>query len=105
MNTAGVVLLSNGSATGAGVQWPGGKGVATVVGTFGGTSATLQYLAPDGSTWLDVKTLDPSSGAQTAVALTAAGSIGFMLPPGPIRIALTGGTPSAIYANADRVPE
>lgn len=104
MQTASVVLLSNASATSASVLWPGGEGVLMIAGTFGGTSATLEALGPDGSTWLPVKAMDPA-GVQTTVALTAAGMIGFRLPPGSIRCVLTGGTPSGIHATAARVPE
>lgn len=105
MDSASVSLLSNASATGSGVAWPGGKGVTTVAGTFGGASITMQYLGPDNTTWLDVKVLNPADGAQTTVALTAAGAIGFMLPPGKIRAVVTGGAASGLYARASRVPE
>lgn len=102
-SSAGSTLLSNASATGDYVRWEGGAGVATFAGTFGGTSATLEYLGPNGSTAISVKVMD-TAGVQTTVALTAAGAIGFILPPGRIRATLTGGTPSAMYAQADRVP-
>jgi hypothetical protein len=102
MNSASVALISNGSATGTG-HWPGGLGVLTVAGTFGGTAATLEYLA-DGAAWLPVKAMAPD-GVQTTVSLAANGTIGFALPPGQIRCVLTGGTPSAMYATAARVPE
>lgn len=104
-SSAGVTLLSNGSATSSSKLWPGGRGVLSIVGTFGGATATMQYMGPDGATWLDVKTMDPSSGAQTTVSLTANGSIGFLLPPTQIRAVLTGGAPSAMYAAAHRVTE
>lgn len=101
MQTASVPLLSNGSATSAAKKWLGGVGVLTVAGTFGGTSATLEYLGPNGSTWLPVRAM-ATDGTQTTVALTAAGMIGFALPPGSIRVVLTGGSPSAMYATAAR---
>jgi hypothetical protein len=110
VNTAGVNLTPTVAAavgsfpSTAGTQWPGGLGVCDVAGTFGGTSATLEYQGPNGSTWLTVKAMD-SAGVQTAVALTASGSIGFILPPCLIRLTLTGGTPSALYGTANRVPE
>jgi len=102
-SSAGTTLLTNGSATSDWVRWDGGMGVATIAGTFGGTSATLEYLGPNNTTGLPIKAM-ADDGAQTTVALTAAGTIGFILPPGRIRVVLTGGTPSAIFARADRVP-
>ena len=95
-------LLTNATATGAGVRWEGGEGVATFAGTFAGTSATLEYLGPNGSTWIPVAAM-ADDGTQTTVALTAAGAIGFILPPGTIRAVLTGGTPTAMFAIAARV--
>lgn len=89
-----VELLSNASATGSGKNWPGGEGAFLVAGTFGGATVTLQVLGPDGSTWLDV-------GADAA--LTAAGAVGFTLPPGTIRAAVASGSPSGLYALAVRV--
>lgn len=102
-SSAGSMLLNNASATGTDVRWEGGQGVATFAGTFAGTSATLEYLSPNGSTWVPVAAMS-DAGVQTTVTLTAAGFIGFILPPGRIRATLTGGTPSAMYAQADRVP-
>lgn len=87
-------LLSNASATGSPKLWPGGRGTFKVVGTFGGASVALQVLGPDGSTWQDV-------GADTTK--TSAGLGNFDLPPGTIRASVTGGTPSALFANVDRV--
>lgn len=100
-NSYSAELLTNVGAAGNGVarNWPGGTGVACFTGTFAGTSATLQYNGP-GGVWLDVKTLDPSTGTQTTVALTDAGMIGFTLPPGQIRAVLTGGAPVGLNANA-----
>lgn len=102
MQSASVNLISNGSATGSG-QWPGGEGVLSVAGTFGGTTVTLERLGPDSVTWLPVKAMAPD-GTQTTVSLTAAGMIGFALPPGAVRCVLTGGAPTGIYATAARVP-
>jgi hypothetical protein len=104
MNTAGVSLLSNAAATSAAKKWPGGRGVMSVAGTFGGAAVTMQFLGPDGSTYLDVKAMAPD-GTQTAVSLAAAGAIGFVLPPTLIKVVVTGGAPSGLYARADRVPE
>lgn len=91
MNTAGVELLSNGSATGAAVQWPGGRGLFVVEATFGGGSVALEYRGPAGG-WL----------ATPAVSLTAAGGVLFELPPGEVRAAVV--TATGVYARADRIP-
>lgn len=82
------ILLSNASATGAPAQWRGGRGVLTAVATWGGGNIALQYMGPDGSTWLAVGT-----------ALTANGLSTFELPPGLIRAAVT--TATAAYAQAE----
>lgn len=84
-------LISNGSATGSAVRWPGGKGTFECVGTLGGATVTLQFLANDGATWIDVG---------TEAALTAAGMCGFELAAGYIRAEVVGGSPSALYATA-----
>ena len=88
------VLLSNASATGSAAQWGGGAGVFEAAGTFSGATVKLQRRAPDGSTWFDVG---------TDTTLTAAGGGGFVLPPGQIRAAVTGGPPSGMYASAEQV--
>lgn len=92
--SAGVPLIVNGASTSPQSLWPGGVGVFTVVGAFGGATITLQYLAPDGVTWI-------TPGAQTT--LTAAGGGLFYLHTCQIRALVTGGPPSGIYAEADRV--
>lgn len=84
------VLLSNASATGNPTTWCGGRGVFSLAGTVGGATITLQYLGPDGSTYLT-----------GATALTAVGLVAFELPPGKIRALVAGGAPSGLYANAD----
>lgn len=82
-------LLDNASATGSPAVWGGGRGVFTAVATWGGGNVTLQYLGPNGSTWLTA-----------ATALTADGLVAFELPPGQIRAAVT--TATAVYARADQ---
>jgi hypothetical protein len=86
-------LLTNAAATGNGTTWGGGRGVFTLAGTVGGATITLQYLGPDGSTWL---------AAGAATTLTAVGLGVFELPPGQIRAAVSGGAPAGLYANADQ---
>ena len=94
--SAGVILLSNGSATSASQQWPGGRGQFAAAATFGGGSVALEFLCPDGSTWAAVKDING-----TTVSLTAAGGQVFDLPPCPIRAAVV--TATAVYAAANRV--
>ncbi|MDE2097310.1 MAG: hypothetical protein KGL39_08715 [Patescibacteria group bacterium] len=90
-----VVLLSNGNASGTLKSWPGGMGVFTVAGTFGGATVKLQFQGPDGTTLID---------AGTATTLTAVGAGVFYLPPGQIVATVVGGTPSGLYVTASRVP-
>lgn len=84
-------LITNGTATGSAVHWPGGEGTFSVVGTFSGATIKLQYLGPDGSTWMD-------AGADAT--LTAAGGCNFTLASGSIRASVSGGPPSGVYATA-----
>lgn len=90
MNTAGVILLTNGSATSAGVPWPGGTGHFNAV--FTGTSVGLEYQAANNTTWLA-----PPGGL-----LTSSGGFIFDLPPCLIRAAVTAAT--GVYASANRIP-
>ena len=82
-------LLSNASATGAQVTWPGGRGMFAADGTFSAATVKLQFLGPAGN-WLD---------AGTYTTLTAAGGGIFDLPQGGIR-AFVSGAPSGMYAYA-----
>lgn len=105
MHTASAELFNNAGAAGNGttVAWPGGRGVVTAEGTWGGSSLSLEYLGPHGA-WIPVTVLNPATATSTALALTANGMFLFELPPGKIRGVLTGGTPSALYATAARIP-
>lgn len=85
-------LLSNASATGSAAQWDGGLGVFAIAGTFGGATVSLQFLGPDGSTWIDV-------GSDTT--FTSAGGSVFVLPPARIRASVSGGSPSGLYGQAE----
>ena len=102
MKSAGVTLLENASATGDMHRWPGGRGLFACVGTFGTEKVTLEFLGPDGSTWISV----PDVGG-TKIELSAAGSEIFELPPCVIRAAVSSGgetPPSGLYAAASRIP-
>lgn len=87
-------LLSNASATGSAVQWGGGSGMFSCVGTFGGATVTLQFMGPDGATWV-------AMGPDTTLAADGGGL--FTCAPGQIRAAVSGGAPSGLYANAEQV--
>lgn len=86
-------LLTNASATGEGIAVGGGAYVISADGTFGGTTLQLQLLSPDGASWLAIAN----------ATFTAEGSLVVDLPDGVIRMAVTGGTPSALYAHAGLV--
>ena len=93
MQSYSVALLKNDSATGNACHWPGGRGSVILTGTIGGATINFQFLGPDGSTWVTIGS-----------AIAAAGQSLFELPPGQIRISISGGTPSALYAQAARIP-
>lgn len=84
-------LLNFTSSTGGETKWKGGKGVIVAYGTFGGTSLQLQVRTPNNQ-W-----------ANAGAAMTAAGEQEITLPPTSIRMTVTGGTPSALYARIDPV--
>jgi hypothetical protein len=83
-------LLSNASASGQPVYInESGTYQYSVVGTFGGTTAKLQFLGADGTTYVDV----PNS------SMTLAGALNVDLPSGStVKAVLTAGAPSAMYA-------
>ena len=87
-----MILISNGSTTSSAARWQGGQGTFTVVGTLGGATVTLQYLGPDGTTWVQ---------AGSDAALTAAGGVVFTLHACQIRALVDGGTPSGLYVSAE----
>ena len=88
-NSVDMNLLSDSTATGDWKQWPGGIGQFSIVGTFGGTTATLEFLGPDGVTAVAV-------GEQTT--LTEQGGAIFELAKNLIRVSLSGGTPTGMYS-------
>lgn len=89
-------LLTNASATGAQAVWPGGIGLFSCIGTFGGATVSLQFVGPDQSTLIT---------AGTNTTLTAAGAGVFYLPPCRVQATVTGGAPSGLYASVDRVQQ
>jgi hypothetical protein len=89
-----VPLLINASASGAAQTWPGGMGVFSVCGTFSGATVTLEFLGPDLATYI-------SAGGNTT--LTSANAGVFYLPACQIKAVVSGGSPSGLYAAADRI--
>ena len=81
-------LLSNASATGSSVQVLRGKYQFHMRGTFGGTTATLQY-SEDNSTWTTLDSL---------AVFTVAGNVGVYVADGYVRALVAGGSPSGLYA-------
>jgi hypothetical protein len=79
-----VTLLASASATGAGQAWPGGTGIWSVSGTWGGATAQLQGSADSGGTWTDV------TGASTGVNTTSGQFIGDFPGSYIYRVALSG---------------
>lgn len=85
MNGLRADLVSNASATGAAVVFPGGKCAFLAEATFGGGTVKLQGISPNG-TWIDV-----ANGS-----LTANGFVILDLPPGQYRANIA--TATAVYA-------
>lgn len=101
MQSASVVLMSNGDTVGAARTWPGGRGLFSVWGDFdgsGGGSVTLEWLGPDGLTWIQA-----NDTTNTPIEITADGGALFELPAGNIRAVAVLVTP--VRAVAARVPE
>jgi len=88
------VLGSNVSASGSAVSIKGGEYIFTVEGTAGGSTASLQVKSPNG-TWSDISIFSGSVVKSTTLPYS---QTGIDLPAGDVRIALTGGSPSAVYA-------
>ena len=87
-------LGANINASGSAVAVKGGEYIFTVEGTAGGTTASLQIQSLNG-TWSDIAIYSGSAVKTTTLPYA---QTGIDLPPGNVRVALTGGTPSAIYA-------
>lgn len=88
-------LASDASETGDAVGIKGGQYMVQFEGTVGESTISLQVESPNG-TWSDVKSLNGDVAVSTSTLPYAASPID--LPAGSVRVAMTGGTPSAIYA-------
>lgn len=86
-------LASNASATGSAVAIKGGQYIFLVEGTVSGSTVTLQIKTPN-DTWVDVTFY----GVDVSATVLPYAETEIALPAGEVRVALTGGTPSAIYA-------
>ncbi|NDB67535.1 MAG: hypothetical protein EB015_05910 [Methylocystaceae bacterium] len=88
------VLASNASATGSAVQIKGGEYHFMVEGTVGSSTISLQIQTPNGS-WAPISIFSGSLVSTTTLPFSQAC---IALPAGNVRMAATGGTPSALYA-------
>ena len=82
-------LLSNASASGAAVAGiKAGSYILTCVGTFGGATAALKTLGPDGATFVQVTTMTTPTAVGVVLGANATAEV-----------TLTGGTPSGLYCS------
>ena len=86
-------LLSNGAATGSDVAIKGGEYLFTAEGTAGGATISLQFKTPNGS-YSNVLIFAGSAVSTTSLPYV---QTGIDLPAGIVRLAVTGGPPSAVY--------
>lgn len=87
-------LGTNISATGSAIAIKGGEYMFTVEGTAAGTTASLQVQSLNGN-WSDISVYSGSVVKSTTLPYV---QTGVSLPSGNVRVALTSGTPSAVYA-------
>lgn len=85
--------ISDADETTAGFALKGGRYGVAAVATWGGGSAKLEILLPDGTTWVSV-------GSSTD--FTDDGFALVDIPPGQYRVAIA--TATGVYASIDRVP-
>ena len=86
-------LIDNGSTSGKGVEFLRGVYAFASVGTFGGTTVTLERKMADDS-WLSVG---------SDVELTAPGQAKATIPTGTYRAGVSGGSPSGLFASLDAI--
>lgn len=86
------VLLDAASATGEWKKWMAGKGYVWAYGTVGGATLALEWREYGGT----------AVAVGTPASLTAAGMFNIDLPEGEIRMTVTGGSPSGLYAKTRR---
>jgi hypothetical protein len=98
MNVTDGYVASNFSANQGPFKLKGGRYVLTASATWSAGSIALQYLGPDGVTWIPALTVSGSANT-----LSANGQQVMDLAAGQYRIAVTG-SPSAVYAAISLVP-
>lgn len=94
MSRAPIALLENATATGSAASWPGGRGTFAVNASAWAGTAKLQFrtkISGVTSSWID-------AGADAT--FTADGGCNFELPACEIRVSVSGGSPTALYAYA-----
>lgn len=90
----GVTLLSAASATGSAIKISGGRKNFFIYGTWGGTTAQLQWSPDGGTTWFPV------------VGVSGTANIAFTdipLSPGHCRVTLTGGAAISLSAEIEDI--
>ena len=91
---AAIALVINSGVVAGPVFWPGGVGTFTAVSSgWAGGSVTLQYLGPDGATWITAGTNTTCTANCNGVAY---------LPATQIKVVVSG-SPTALYANIAQV--
>lgn len=75
----------------------GGDYIWSVVGTFGGASVQLQALGPDGASYQNI------GAAKTSADTTGGTGVG-LGTNAVVRAAITGGTPTGLFAALSRIP-
>lgn len=87
-------LAGNLSATGPSVAIKGGEYLFTAEGTVAASTISLQIQTPNTS-WTDVQVF---TGAKVSFTVLPGNQTGIVLPACNVRCAMTGGTPSGIFA-------
>lgn len=90
------VVMRNSASSSTAVNWPGGIGVFSAVGTWNGATLTLEFIGPDGATLLV---------AGDATTLSANGAGVFYLPECQVRAVVSNvGGSTSLTASIARVP-
>ena len=91
-DTASIELIKSASATGAAFLWPGGDGVFSCTGTWGGATCALHFMGAGGNYF--------AAGPYTT--LTADGGGAFTLPRGMIKAVITNAGSTTLTAQASQ---